>query len=362
MIEKFLFRKVCESMNKLAKLMITIALFLPLLEITAQASELNFSVIPIIPETQFNKNKSYFDLKLGAGQIQDLEVTLKNSTDKSISVETTLNRATTNLNGVVEYGKTNTEKDSSMVNNIEDYVQIREQEVLLNPNEERTIKLKVTAPKEEFEGVMVGGLTFKEKIGAMEKEKKNDTLTIENEYAYVVGVVLHGNLDVAKPQLALNEVEASQVNARNVINANLQNKTSTYINKMEINAKITKKGSKNLLYSVEKKDMQMAPNSNFNFPISLQGKRLEQGIYTLEMEVTSLTETWEFRKDFAITKEAADKYNKMDVSIEKEDTYRYLWILIGILFITTGIVYLIYLNRKNENKYKKELEELKKRS
>lgn len=64
--------------------------------------------------------------------------------------------------------------------------------------------------------------------------------------------------------------------------------------------------------------------SNFNFPISLQGKRLEQGIYTLEMGVTSLTETWEFRKDFAITKKAADKYNKMDVSIEKEDTYRYL--------------------------------------
>lgn len=349
-------------MNKLSKMLINVifAASLLLMVMNTKAAELNFSVTPVIPNTQVDTNKSYFDLKLGAGQNQELEVKLVNSTDKSISVETTINRATTNLNGVVEYGETNTEKDSSMMNNIEDYVQISEDEVVLTPNEEKVIKLNVIAPTKEFGGIIAGGITFKEKTTTAETEVESDSLAIKNEYAYVVGIVLHGSMDVGKPELVLNNVEASQVNSRNVINANLQNKTATYLNKMEIVAKVTKKGYKDILYSVEKKDMQMAPNSNFYFPISLEGKRLEAGTYTLEMIVTAVNDKWEFNKDFSINKETADKYNEVDVSIENDDNYMYMGISISIIFVIGLICYLIYLYRKKENKYKTELEELKK--
>ncbi|PFR59497.1 cell wall anchor protein, partial [Bacillus cereus] len=67
----------------------------------------------------------------------------------------------------------------------------------------------------------------------------------------------------------------------------LQNPTATYLNRFEVDAVITEKGKEETLYTSKKQNMQMAPNSNFNYPIPLNGKELRPGTYTLHLKAKS---------------------------------------------------------------------------
>lgn len=73
---------------------------------TASANQMNFAVIPNLPDNQVDKNHSYFDLQLDPGQTQTVSVTLRNDTDKDVVVAITMARATTNTSGVVQYSST----------------------------------------------------------------------------------------------------------------------------------------------------------------------------------------------------------------------------------------------------------------
>ena len=77
-------------------------------------------------------------------------------------------------------------------------------------------------PNESFDGVILGGLYFKEKENDKEKKSAKE-VQIENKYAYAIGVVLRETDAQVKPDMKLNEVKPGQVNARNVVTANLQN-------------------------------------------------------------------------------------------------------------------------------------------
>lgn len=335
-------------MKKIIQMMICISFMFIIGSKISQASELNFSVNPVIPENQQDKDKTYFDIKLDANQKQVLKVLLKNDTDKEVVVETELNRATTNLNGVVEYGKTKDKKDTSVQHDIEEYIEVTDKEVTIPPMNEKEITLKVTAPSEEFEGIMAGGLTFKEKMVNESNDNEESGLAIENEYAYVVGIVMHGNQEPVPALVKLLNVKAAQVNARNVINANLQNPQPQYLSNMSVEAKITQKNSENVLYQARNEDMQMAPNSNFNYPISLEGKPLKAGDYRLSMKVVSGENSWIFTKDFSIAKKVADSYNAKDVSIEKNNLLLYLIIGIGFLIIVGLLIFLIFKRNKKD--------------
>lgn len=327
---------------------------------SSEASQLNFSVTPILPENQKDKDKSYFDLQVEKAKEQELKVTLKNGTDKKVIVDASINRATTNLNGVVEYGKTKDKKDSSLVYNIEDFIEIIEPEIDIPAHGEKQLILKVKGIPEIFQGILVGGLTFKEKQEIeTNKEDKSQGLAIENEYAYVVGIVLHGENEDIPSDIVLTNAEAAQVNARNVINASLQNPKPKYLSNLSVDAVVTKKGSKDVLYSSKKKDMQMAPNSNFSYPIPLEGEALKPGEYTVSMNVKSLNDQWELSKDFTIDKETADSFNEKDVTIKKNDTWIYL--VIGFCLLMIGLVIVVVIQYKYRKQERLKKERLRKR-
>lgn len=318
--------------------------------VSVKASQLNFSVNTVIPDNQQDKDKSYFDIKLLPKEQQDLKVVLKNSTDKLVVVEASINRATTNLNGVVEYGKVKDKKDSSLINDIEDYVTVEPKEVSIEPNSETEVTVKVTAPNDLYEGIMAGGLTFKEKAVNSDKQEDNTDkgLAIENEYAYIVGLVIHGDNENISSLVTLNDVIAAQINSRNVINANIQNPKAKYINQLSVDAKITKKGSSDILYQSKSSDMQMAPNSNFNYPIHLDGQPLKPGKYTIKMDVQSNSDKWELSKDFEIEKKIADSYNAQDVTLAKDNSSLYLIIALLIAIFISMLLFFIYKKKKKE--------------
>lgn len=313
--------------------------------ITVEASEFNFSVHAVITENQIDKNQTYFDLMMEPSQQQTIEVKLGNDTEEEVTISVGVNSATTNINGVVEYGKNDIPLDETLLYDIADIISA-EKEVTIPANSKYILKLNVTMPDEKFDGVIAGGITFQEVTRETERNSDTATISIENEYAYVVAVLLRGGTNKITPNLELNDIFPAQVNARNVINANIQNTEAMYMNQMGIEAKITRKGETETLYGSNSQNLQMAPNSNFDYPISLNGEKMEGGEYTLELTATSMGEVWTWTRDFTIDNAEADELNATDVSI----TNNYSWLIyVAIILVALlTIILLIVLKKKRK--------------
>lgn len=335
--------------------------------IKAHANEFNFSVTPVIPENQIGTS-GYFNLKMNPKQSQTLTVTLKNSTDKTVVVEEDIASATTNINGVVEYSPNTIKPDSTLQYNISDYVKLPK-EISLAPKSSQQVKIEVKMPEKAFKGVIAGGLTFKEKDSGS-SESKSQGLSIKNKYAYVIALLMQQDKTVVAPDLKLNAVAPGQVNYRNVINANLQNPKAGYLNQMYVQSTVKGLSNTKLNYTSNKEMLQMAPNSNFDYPIALgEGKRLETGKYRMTMTVYGQKSSngkytykdssgkeqkfdycWEFTRDFEITGETARKLNEKDVTVKPEPWYTNWMIWAGIIILLIAIGFLLFLLWKRRKK------------
>ncbi|EOH97515.1 DUF916 and DUF3324 domain-containing protein [Enterococcus pallens] len=337
------------------------------------ASEFSFAVTPVIPENQIDKTKTYFDLKMAPDQKEQVNVELRNDTDRNVKVDVTVNSATTNSNVIVEYGKNKIAPDKSLKYNLKDYVKAPNQ-VTINAHSTLQVPFDLTMPKEQFDGLMAGGITFKEAKDEKTTENTSEQkgLAIENEYSYVVALLMRQNTTKVTPQMALNTVKPSQLNARNVIVSNLQNSKATYINQVAIDAEITKKGDSTVLYSEHHDGLQIAPNSQFDFPVHLNGKPLEAGKYHIKLVVNGdknaegqyirgkdkdnqaehYTNQWVFDKDFTIDGQVARKLNDKDVTIKKDYTWLYILIGILLLLLVLFIIWLIWRKKKKDEEDK----------
>ncbi|CAM3375293.1 DUF916 and DUF3324 domain-containing protein [Vagococcus fessus] len=326
-----------------------------------QASVFNFAVIPQIPDNQLDGSKSYFDLLLKKGEKETLKVDLTNSTDKEITILTTLNSATTNINGVVEYGINKIKPDDSLIYNLKDYAKIPK-EIKIPKKGKQTLSIELTSPSENFDGVLAGGITFKEKT----KEKKEDAeakgLSIKNEFSYMVALLVRQHKEAVAPHVNLLDAFPSQVNARNVLNATLQNNQATFINQVKISTSIVQRGKKDVMYETMKSGLQIAPNSRFDFPTPLEGKELKPGKYTMNVmvfggkhqdgkykdeESETYRHRWILSKDFEISKDEAKELNSKDVDIKPSHT---LWYVGGGSLLLLLLLVLLLLKKKRQDK------------
>lgn len=331
------------------------------------AAEFNFAVTPQASANQIDKTKTYFDLLLAPNQTDELSVNLRNDTAQKVVVEAQINSATTNSNGVVEYSPNTIKADQTLKYNMKDLAKAPS-EITLPPHSAAEYKVKLKMPNEKFAGVIAGGITFREKTAEKKKEdasQEDKGLAIKNEYSYVVALLMRQTTKNGTPDLKLTQVAANQRNARNVIQGNLQNPNPTYLNQLATKTTITKKDSDKALFTSEQMGMQMAPNSNFDLAVALNGEPLKAGQYTMKIEAfgqenpqgqyqfkgsgakTKYEYHWVLAKDFEIKAEVAKKLNDTDVTIKKD--YTWLYILIGLLLLLL-ILLIVVLWRKKKNK------------
>lgn len=332
------------------------------------ASQFNFGVTTLPAESQIDKDKTYYDLKLAPNTSEILDVELRNDTNEEVEVGISVNSTTTNSNVSVEYGENNLLKDESLVYDIADYVNYPDS-VTLAPKSSKVISFEVKMPDDSFDGMIAGGITFKEINLETSSTSDEQNLSIQNEYSYVVALLMRQTLEPVTPNLNLKEVKPDQINARNVISALLQNDQKTYINQVAIETKISKKNSSEVMYHEEKSGLQIAPNSHFYFPTALNGEALKAGDYHLstivygnpedtgeftheiEGEMVTFGDYWQFEEDFTITGTTAKELNKKDVSIEKD--YSWLYIVIVIIMVLLILILSILLFRsKKRNEIK----------
>lgn len=344
-----------------------LALGFSFIHLPVTASEFNFSVTTTPPKSQIDTEKTYFDIQLETGQQEDLKIDLRNDTDDQVLVGISVNSATTNSNVVVEYGENKIKKDDSLDFDLRDYVDYPET-VTLPPKTTKTVVFDVSMPKKAFDGVLAGGITFKEIQEDQQNDDVDQGLSIQNVYSYVVALLMRQTTNEVAPNLILHEVEPGHINARNAILADLQNDKKTYINQVAIYTKITKKGSDEVLFQEEKDELQIAPNTNFSFPTLLNGALLEPGEYHFSMvvygnvnengkfnrevdnKIIKYDNRWELEKDFTIDGDVAKELNSKDVTIKND--YTWLYVVMGIIFTLVMSLLILFLSWR-----KKKIEE-----
>ena len=330
------------------------SLFLVLFPSVTQAEEtLSFYVTPEFPESQVEGSTSYFDLNLDAGETETLSLKLQNASSESIQVQVTPHTAYTNVHGVVEYGKDAQEPDNSLMYSLDELID-PSGVIELAGNETKTITVPLHMPEESFEGFLAGGLRITEVKEEQEETTSNEEgVAIKNEFAYVVGVVVSNSRDSVQPDLDLLAVFADQLNYRNVISATIQNFTPTFVNRMAVEATVKQVGEDEVLYEASEEMMQMAPNSHFDFPISLEGDRFQSGDYVLNLRAISGEEEWTWERTFTIEADEARSLNRADVTI---DTSLNWWmigsIVLGILLLGVILYLLIQKKKARANEQK----------
>ncbi|MFQ6324130.1 WxL protein host-binding domain-containing protein, partial [Lactococcus garvieae] len=221
-----------------------------------------------------------------------------------------------------------------------------DKEVTIAAKSKKQIAVHVQMPKDSYDGVILGGIYFTEK-NTQSEEKESKGSQIINRYAYVIGVKLTETDKIVNPELRLNDVKATQVNYRNVIAANIQNYTPSIIKDLKIEGKVYNKGGNKVLYSKSRENLRMAPNSNFDYAISLNNKPFKPGKYTFKGVAKSGDKEWKFEKDFEIKGEESRKYNKEAVSLEKD--YTWIYILVGIVVVSILLIIILILLKKLKN-------------
>lgn len=307
----------------------------------AQEGTLNFHVTPEFPDSQIKGSSSYFDLNLEAGTTETLKVRLQNAGNEPIQVQITPHTAYTNVHGVVEYGKDAPEPDSSLKYSLDKLIETPEV-VDLGAREEKTIEMSLTMPDKSFEGFLAGGLRIAEvKEEKEEAPSEEEGVAIKNEFAYIVGVLVTNTRQTVQPDLELLDVFADQLNYRNVISATIQNFTPAFVNRMSVKATVQRVGEDEVLYEASEEMMQMAPNSHFDFPISLEGDRFQSGEYLLKLKANSGEEEWSWERKFTIKADEARALNRADVTIDSSLN----WWMIGSVILLVLLLAIIIWHR-----------------
>lgn len=328
----------------------------------ATANVIDFAVEPVLPANQINDESNYFHLKLDQGQHQTLTVKLFNNTAEKVNLGATASLATTNVNGVVDYSPSVNQSDSSLAYQIKDLIDLPA-EISLEANETKDYTFEVKMPDNHLSGVLAFGITFQSKQANSNTEKL-DGATINNQFAYVVAVLMQQDDSISDvPELKLSDVSASQMNNRNAIVANYRNLAGAYLNQMKIVTKIYQKSTGKLVYEQTKAQMQMAPNSVFTYPLFLNGTALKAGnyqyqsiIYGNEKTGTDSNESdkydyqWTFKDDFKIKATEANALNQTDTMVASDNQPNLLLITLAIVIILllTIIAYLLIKKKRNK--------------
>ena len=322
----------------------------------AQDADYEVKAIPSVK--QVDKTKTYFDLRLNPEEKQTIMVKVTNRSDRAQTINTKIKTATTNTNGIVEYINSDQNESIDLPHDLSKFVKTNTAKMTLAPHESKDVEYTITMPQTDFSGILSGGIIFTSENTEKPKESSAD-VAIKNQFGYVIALVLHGDKEV-KPDLDLTKVSLGQVNNRNTVFAHLTNDKAAYLNRLNVNVNIRKKNTDTVLYEAKKSELQMAPNSVFNYPVSLQETKFKPGKYLLTVHAESKGQVWDFEKEFEIKAKEAEKLNDQ-AYIHQEKQHYLLYLVVFIIFILLIIGLILYRKRQQKIKQLEEkIAELKK--
>jgi len=257
------------------------------------------SVEIVIPAVQREGVKLYFDLTMEPGEEQSLEVELENHSKEDKMITAEIATAVTNSEGIVDYvSGENRELEGASVFNMSDLATV-ESPIEISAGESCVVQIQVKMPPDFFEGILAGAIHF-----------------YEEESVHTIALLLRNSETPITPVLELSGVYSEYKDGEQRLFANLHNTQGAYITGMKMHTEIRKQGEEEILDEVEENQLQMAPNSNFDYQVPLNAE-LETGNYLLTMDVQSSEDIWSFEKEFTV-KEAVSETTEKDLKTKTQ--------------------------------------------
>ncbi|WP_430612574.1 DUF916 and DUF3324 domain-containing protein [Enterococcus sp. DIV0876] len=308
--------------------------------------DINYSVQKIQPEGAIKEGSSFYDLLVSPGDFREIQAKITNSGEETITVYSEIFTTFTNANGEINYTSAAKTYDKSLAFKISDFATVVASDIKaeIPAGETRVVTAQIHVPDDIEDGVYLGSWYFEKELQVTE-DSSQEGISIKNKYSYAVAVKLTVNQEIDAPNLHFVNVTTGLKDYQKAIFANIQNDQPAIVGKLSYQAKIMKKNSYDVLYESSSEGLMMAPNSNYAYPILLDGDQMTGGDYTLYLTVTTQDAkweetTWEWQKDFTITNQEAAALNDAAINDPEPESKGWIWLLIGIL---TLIIFLLIL-------------------
>lgn len=323
---------------------------------SANKNGFQFTMEAHLPENQIDPSKTYFDLRVEPGQVQDLQVDLINLTKQPLTLHVYATTAVTNNNGAIDYTLTEPELNPTLQHPFSEIAKINDPEVVLAGGEKKVVNIQLTVPQQPFNGEILGGIYVEPQVDDQQsgkvKDKKGKITTLQT---MVKGVRLTENDTPVTPKLEMLEAHAGQIGYRNVFQALLQNPEPVMIQDLSIQAEVYQKGRMSkVLYENKSEHLRMAPNSSFNYSVPLKSALFTPGDYVMKLSASDGKQTWEFEQDLNVTVIEAERLNKQIPpelrQTDKKVSGWQIWLLVilGLFIIGVGVwLFLLVRRRKS---------------
>lgn len=279
--------------------------------ITENEKRAGFTVQAVLPDNQINDRISFYHLLMKPEQSQTIQVKIMNTSPEKQTYKVEVINAATNRNGLITYDEREKKPDKSMKLPITDVAKPKNKEATVDAFSEGQAEIDIQTPAEPFQGILLGGIRISLKSEGKEDDSKG--MSVKNTYGYAIGLVLteqdfapvYGETD-----LKLTKLQPEIDYGSKVLEASIQNPHPEAMQKLTAEGKIVRKGQKSTLAKNSLEDVKIAPNSVFPFQIDWGMQEVSAGEYTFIGKIKGKTKTWNFKEDFTITREMAEKMNK----------------------------------------------------
>lgn len=322
----------------------------------ASNSSAEFQVKAIPPEQQTTQNTNFFSFDLAHGQTAQLGLTITNNSNATQTFKVKPTVGVTNDQGTVLYSDTSKTRDSSLKL---DFTKLGPEvkTITVAAGQTGTYTTSVTIPENNFTGAIVGGFYINSPSlneAAMKKKSKKNSVSIRNVYSYAIGALINvGDVSTIQPNFRIRTVKPTVVNQKGAVVTNIQNFNANYVSgrKLAMTARVYKRGSTEKLFDNTVLNMNFAPNSNMNLPVSWGNTEMEAGNYTMKVTITRGLKSdmdhkvWHLTKNFTITPAQASRANQ-NPNLKKN--YMWLIILLVVVLVLLVSVLLVYVYKRGK--------------
>ena len=274
-----------------------------------QASAMDFSVTPELPDNQRRNGNSFFDLMVQPGQSQDLVIEIANLSDVEILVLLEAITASTSRNGQINYSARGL-LDESMQFSFEDLVTLPASQFVIPAQSSIQVPIGLTIPDSLFEGTLLGSIRV---LREATQEEKDAAGAIVNQYAHVTAVrlVQSESADAIAADFELGGISAELINFRASIVAEIRNTQPKVIKGARATAAIYAiDDNQQVVFEHTMETLDLAPNSIFPYSfVDREGYGIEAGDYRAVIEIEYEGQSWSFEETFTIDPAVAAEIN-----------------------------------------------------
>lgn len=337
-----------KNRSKLFLSIVIVQIFIIFNGIMVFGEGIGFEIIPTFSNNQFDKSLGYYYLETHPGEKQEIEIQVNNTRNKDITVRPYVKNAITNTYGNLDYTEDIKKIDESLKNPITEIVKPRDETVTIKPGETETVIFDLTSPEKSYSGVKMGQLAI------IEFQDDSKVKGVGQEHEYGLGIITSetGEMFNDGNNIILDSAQGFVSNGTKVIRGKLQNPDPKTVEKLRVDAFVTKKGNKNKIKERKIENFSFAPNSNVQFEIPWGLTNFETGEYTFHFVADNDFDSFNLTKDFTIRGEDAKKLNSAAAfSVNTPNKIKIILILLNLfLIIISGFV--ISRNKKWINELK----------